>query len=94
MEYDVVNGIKSDRSGRLVLYCLGEVGGGYEIPMDSPGPPIMKALIEADGYQSTMISMDEILFVSKYRIGQIEKEFYGEIVRMNIVEFLAVFEDE
>ncbi len=94
LSYDVVNGFQNQSPGELVLTYLGEVGGGHEILMDAPGPPIMRALIESQGYESITISLDELLFVSKYRIGKSEKELNGEVFELNVVEYQIVLVKE
>ncbi len=94
VNYDPENGNQSDSSGEVILYFLGDEGGGYEILMDSPGPPSIKVQIEASGYKNSIINIDNIVFVSKYRTGQTEKEFDGELVEMNIVEYVAILEEE
>ena len=94
INYDGKTGWESDGSGKVILQYLGEKGGAYEVPMNSEGPPQMKADIEAQGYSSRVISMDELLYRRKYRIGTKELEYGSEKIELVVIEHRVILEEQ
>ena len=87
-------GRQSNDAGEVMLQYLGEKGGGYEQPMDSAGPPQMYGKIEADGYESQVISIDELLFRTQYRTGKIEVEYDGEKIELVVIEHEVIMAEK
>lgn len=92
--YDPAAGVLGDAAGEIVVHYLGEEGGGYEIPMNSPGPPRHRLRIEAPGYVPATLDLDALVFVSKYRTGETTLELAGESVEMIVVADRVVLEQE
>jgi len=94
IDYDGETGWESDGSGEVILQYLGEKGGAYEVPMNSEGPPQMKADIEAQGYLSRVINLDELLFLTRYRIGKTELEYESEKIELVVIEHEVILEEK
>ena len=92
--YDIDKGQPGDRSGNVTLTYLGEEGGGYEVPLNTKGPPKLKAHIEAPGYEERVIDLDELLFVATYRVGETDVEYEGETIQMVIIEHDIVLTEQ
>ena len=92
--YDVQSGMRGDGSGEVILRYLGAEGGGYEVSMNASGPPKMKAQIEAQGYRSKEIDLDDVLFATTYRIGDTEMAYQGKNIKMAVVKYTVVLEEE
>lgn len=90
--YDPAAGVVGDEAGEIVVHYLGEEGGGYEIPMNSPGPPRHRLHIEAPGYVPATLDLDALVFVSKYKTGETTLEIEGETVEMIVVADRVVLE--
>ncbi len=94
LNYNGTQGVQGDDSGEVILYFLGDEGGGYEVPLNAPGPPEMKVKVEAQGYTSSLINLDDLLFLPEYRVGHSEMEYNGEKIEMAVIEFVLILEEE
>jgi len=92
INYAEAAGKQSDDAGEIILQYLGEKGGGYEIPMNSEGPPRMYGEIEADGYESQVINIDELLFGTQYQTGKTDVEYGGKKIELVVTEREVIME--
>jgi hypothetical protein len=83
--YDPLTGLAGDEDGEIVVQYLGEGGGGYEVPMNAPGPPAHRLVIDASGYTPASVDLDTLVFVQKYRTGKTSLTIGDETVEMIVL---------
>jgi len=92
--YDPLAGLVGDGSGDVVAQYVGEIGGGYEVPMNAPTPPQHRLVIEAPGYTPASINLDDLLFLQKHRTGKTAVVVGGATIEMVVVAYRVALEKE
>lgn len=94
MGYDPQTGFTGDASDEIIVHYLGESGGGYEVPMNAPSPPQHRLVVEAPGYTPASISLDELLFLQKYRTDKTSVIVGDATIEMVVVAYRVALEKE
>ncbi len=94
VNYDPLTGRASDESGEIVAHYLGEEGGGYEVPMNAPSPPQHRLVVEAPGYTTASVNLDDLLFVQTHRTGKTSLTVGDATVEMVVVAYRVILEKE
>lgn len=92
--YNVQSGLSGDDSGEITVAYLGEIGGGYEVPMNAPSPPQHRLVVEAPGYKPTSINLDDLLFLQEFRTGKTSVVVEERTIEMIVVSYRVTLERE